>query len=178
MAVLLYVDNSNTWIEGKRVSAVRKGMASNIIEAMNKKILDNDYRYDFGKLYNLLVGSESPKVADIYGSRPPENDTIWETAKRVGFVVTLTDRNYANKEKKVDTGIVAKLMRDAYTICNKEEDTIILVAGDKDFVPAIELLSKDGFKVNVAFWNHAASEMHTSGATFYNLDPHVNSIEY
>jgi uncharacterized LabA/DUF88 family protein len=178
MGLLLYVDNSNTWIEGKRVSAVSKGMALSIYDAMNARIVDNDYRIDFGKLYILLAGSETPKVAELFGSRPPENDSIWDTARRVGFTVRLTDRNYANKEKKVDTGIVARMMKDAYKTCNKDEDTIILVAGDKDFVPAVEELLNDGFKVKIAFWNHAAGELHSSGASFINLDPHLSSLKY
>jgi hypothetical protein len=34
-------------------------------------------------------------------------------AKRAGFEVITQDRNIANKEKKIDTGIVAAMTRDA-----------------------------------------------------------------
>jgi uncharacterized LabA/DUF88 family protein len=44
-----------------------------------------------------------------------------------------------NKEKKIDTGIVAAMIKDAYTICDKEQDVITLVAGDADFIPAISI---------------------------------------
>ena len=39
MADYIYVDNSNLYIEGKRVSAVQKGLAMNIYDAMNNRIL-------------------------------------------------------------------------------------------------------------------------------------------
>ncbi len=39
MAELVYVDNSNVFIEGKRVMAVETGAAMNIYDAMNNRIL-------------------------------------------------------------------------------------------------------------------------------------------
>ena len=59
----------------------------------------------------------------------------------------IEDRNIANREKKIDTGIVAAMMRDAYTSVDRAEDTITLVAGDSDYVPAIESLKNDGYQV-------------------------------
>ena len=41
MAELVYVDNSNVFIEGKRVKAVESGLAMNIYDAMNNRILDH-----------------------------------------------------------------------------------------------------------------------------------------
>jgi hypothetical protein len=40
MAEFVYVDNSNVFIEGQRVSAVAKGMAMNIYDAMENRVLD------------------------------------------------------------------------------------------------------------------------------------------
>jgi len=37
MAELVYVDNSNVFIEGQRVSAVKNGMALDIRDAIDKK---------------------------------------------------------------------------------------------------------------------------------------------
>jgi hypothetical protein len=44
----------------------------------------------------------------LVGSRPPPNDTVWEMAKRGGFEVITHDRDAANKEKAVDTELVAR----------------------------------------------------------------------
>lgn len=102
MAIYLYVDNSNVFIEGKRVSAVTTGQAQNIYDAMNHRILDNSWRLDFGKLHKLV----STKLADtinkatLFGSRPPENDSVWKMARQNGFNPVVVDRNVANKEKR------------------------------------------------------------------------------
>ncbi|MGQ4810437.1 hypothetical protein NKDENANG_03903 [Candidatus Entotheonellaceae bacterium PAL068K] len=53
MAEFLYVDNSNVFIEGQRVSAVDKGQAKNMKHAIDEKILDRNYRLDFGKLHKV-----------------------------------------------------------------------------------------------------------------------------
>jgi len=110
----IYVDNSNLFIEGRRVSAVTKGMARNIVEAMNYNILDHTYTIDFGKLHEFVAGLDNTKIARaaLFGSRPPPNDSIWTFAKRAGFEVVLSDRNVKNREKKVDTGITAAMVKD------------------------------------------------------------------
>ena len=71
-------------------------------------------------------------------------------AEFAGFEVKVHARNFSNKEKKVDTDIVATMARDAYRN-SKEGDVFNLVAGDKDYVPAVELMASDGIKVDVVF---------------------------
>ena len=58
MADYIYVDNSNLYIEGKRVSAVQKGMAMNIYDAMNNRILDFNYNISFGRLHEFVAGKD------------------------------------------------------------------------------------------------------------------------
>jgi len=178
MAEFVYVDNSNVFIEGKRVAAVEQGMAMDILEAMNHGIIDNSYRIDFGKLHSFVAGNDPSKIrrAVLFGSRPPQNDSLWNIAKSVGFEVIVEDRNVKNKEKKIDTAIVAAMTKDAYTQADKDADIITLVAGDKDYVPAIKPLVADGFKVDVVFWNHAATELKEAASEFINLNPHLNNI--
>jgi len=68
------------------------------------------------------------------------------------------------------------MTKDAYTQADKDADIITLVAGDKDYVPAIKPLVADGFKVDVVFWNHAATELKEAASEFINLNPHLNNI--
>jgi len=114
MADYIYVDNSNLYIEGRRVSAVAQGLADNIREAMNLGILDQGYTISFGKLHEFLTGNDLSKIKRValFGSRPPPNDSIWQYAKRAGFELHLEDRNVKNKEKKIDTGIATLLTKD------------------------------------------------------------------
>lgn len=113
MAELVYVDNSNVFIEGKRVKAVASGLAMNIYDAMNNRILDNSYKIDFGRLHDFIAGTDKQQIKRcmLFGSRPPPNDTIWNIARRAGFEVITEERNVRNKEKKIDTGIVAAMTK-------------------------------------------------------------------
>ncbi|MEO0485167.1 MAG: NYN domain-containing protein [Pseudomonadota bacterium] len=177
MADWIYVDNSNVFIEGKRVSAVRKGLALDVYDAMANRIVDNDWRMSFGNLYQFVAGNNKANTARamLFGSRPPENDAIWDIARRAGFEVVTHDRNRANKEKKIDTGIVAALTRDAYA--NAEPgDTFTIVSGDADYVPAVEQLVEDGFTVDVVFWEHASSELREASSSFVSLNEHLDLL--
>jgi uncharacterized LabA/DUF88 family protein len=180
MAELVYVDNSNVFIEGKRAKAVESGMAMNIYDAMANRILDQSYKIDFGRLHDYVAGTDHSEIKRciLFGSRPPSSDTIWDIAKRAGFEVVTEDRNVANKEKKIDTGIVAAMIKDAYTIADKENDTITLVAGDADFVPSVRMLVEDGYNVEVAFWSHAARELQQVCSKFVDLTPSIDHLSY
>ncbi|MGE0582852.1 MAG: NYN domain-containing protein [Steroidobacteraceae bacterium] len=179
----IYIDNSNLYIEGRRVSAVAQRLAPSIIQAMNEGIFDHGYTISFGKLHEFLCGTDKKQIkrAALFGSRPPPNDGIWQYAKRAGFELHLEDRNYANKEKKIDTGIATLLTKDAYKSDGykngkPQEDTFVLVAGDSDYVPTIKELQADGFKVEVVFWNHAARELREVASKFIGLDQYLEAL--
>ena len=179
MSEFVYVDNSNVFIEGKRVAAVQNGLALDIWDAIHNNILDNSYRLDFGKLHSFAAGNDPAKIgrALLFGSRPPKNDSLWNIAKKAGFEVVVEDRNVANKEKKIDTGLVSAMVRDAYRSANPKEDTITLVSGDADYVPPVRQLVEDGFQVDVVFWNHAAAELKDVCSNFISLNAHLHALE-
>jgi uncharacterized LabA/DUF88 family protein len=150
MANFLYVDNSNVWIEGMHVAAVRNGLARDIWDALQRKICDYSWKLDFGRLYQFAGGEkEDVGRAVLYGSRPPANDSLWSIARSRGFEIVVHDRNVANKEKKVDTSIAADMITDSYDLMDPAKDEITLVAGDRDHVPAVEKLRQRGFRVDV-----------------------------
>lgn len=179
MAELVYVDNSNVWIEGKRVSAVKKGMALSIQDALAQNIFDNDYRMDFGRLHEFVAGDDPAQIkrAALFGSRPPKNDSLWSMARQHGFETVIEDRNVRNKEKRVDTGIVTMMMKDAYTLADKENDTLTLVAGDGDYVPTFKALLDDGFTVDLVFWGHAAGDLKRNCSKFVNLNSYLKHLQ-
>ena len=180
MAELVYVDNSNVYIEGQRVKAVESGMAKDIRDAIGNQLFDRSYKIDFGHLHDYIAGADQKEIKRcmLFGSRPPLNDTIWNIATQAGFDVVVEDRNVANKEKKIDTGIVTEMIKDAYTIVDKSTDTITLVAGDGDFVPSIKKLVESGFNVEVAFWSHAAAELKKVCSKFIDLTPMLEHLSY
>ncbi|MDI9433510.1 MAG: NYN domain-containing protein [Planctomycetota bacterium] len=179
----VYVDNSNLYIEGRRVAAVAGGLAADIIEAMNNGIFDQGYTVSFGKLHEFLCGADKRQIkrAALFGSRPPPNDGIWQYAKRAGFELHLEDRNCANKEKRIDTGIATLLTKDAYKSeayrsGNPKADTFVLVAGDSDYVPTINELREDGFNVEVVFWDHASKQLMDAASKFIGLDSYLENL--
>jgi uncharacterized LabA/DUF88 family protein len=178
VADYIYVDNSNLYIEGRRVSAVAQGLSANIYDAMNDGILDHGYTISFGKLYEFLCGLDNRTIARaaLFGSRPPPNDSIWTFAKKAGFELHLEDRNIRNKEKKIDTGIATLLTKDAYKFGKPQEDLFVLVAGDGDFVPTVNELRADGYNVEVVFWDHASRELRDAAARFIGLDKHLEHL--
>jgi uncharacterized LabA/DUF88 family protein len=177
MANLLYVDNSNVWIEGMHVAAFANGIAPDVWTAVQNKICDYKWQLDFGKLFQFAGGDKKDvKKASLFGSRPPKNDSLWDAARRNGFEVVTYDRNVVNHEKKIDTDIVATMIEDSFMLADPASDEITLVAGDSDYVPAVEKLKNRGFKVYVVFWGHASRELKQAASEFINLDAHLNHL--
>lgn len=177
MANYLYVDNSNVWIEGMHVAAVANGLAPDIWAAMDQRICDNSWKVDFGQLF-AFAGGDKLDVgrAVLFGSRPPPNDSVWDSAKRKGFEVVVFDRNVRNKEKKVDNSITTAILGDSYERMKPERDEVTLVAGDADYVPVIEQLIGRGFKVHVVFWDHASRELKETATRFTALNQYLEHL--
>jgi hypothetical protein len=179
MANFLYVDRSNVWIEGMHVSAVQIGMVPDLWTAQQHKICDTSWQLDFGKLFQFAGGErDEVKHAVLFGSRPPPSDSIWEAAKRKGFEVVVYDRNVRNKEKKIDTDIVATMMQDSYEFVTPNQDEMTLVAGDADYVPMIEKLKARNIPVHVCFWDHASKEIRECASKFVSLNPFLNHLRF
>jgi uncharacterized LabA/DUF88 family protein len=177
MARYVYVDNSNVWIEGQRVSAVRKGLAIDIRDAMSRNVLDPSWRCDFGRLYELACPvTETIGRSALFGSRPPANDSLWARARSEGFEVVVHDRNVANREKKVDVGIATMLLDDSHEYMRPGQDTAVLVAGDGDYVPTVESLKRRGIRVECLFWGQANRELRECVDAFQLLDPHFGFL--
>jgi uncharacterized LabA/DUF88 family protein len=177
VANLLYVDNSNVWIEGMHVAAAKHGHAPDVWSAVQSRICDYNWKLDFGKLFQFAGGERAEvKRAALFGSRPPKNDSLWAAAERKGFEVIVYDRNVANREKKIDTDIVSTMIEDSYEKFTSGQDEMTLVAGDADYVPAIEKLKKRGVPVHVVFWGHASRELKEVATKFVNLDPYLEHL--
>ena len=90
----------------------------------------------------------------------------------------LEDRNVANKEKKIDTGVATLLAKDAYKFDDPAKNTFVIVAGDSDCVPTVKELKKDGYRVEVVFWSHAAAELREEASKFINLDLYLEALRF
>lgn len=177
MLSYIYVDNSNVFIEAQRVSAIEKGMAVDLCDAIERRVFDWSYKLDYGKLYEYLCGDgQEVGCAKLWGS-PPPSDSFWGMVERKGFEVKTYDRSLSGKEKKVDVAIAHAMTKDAYTKIDKTNSEIVLVAGDKDYMPVIEDLKSEGFRIVVVFWNHAAQELKQSASKFLSLNQYLNYLQ-
>lgn len=152
-------------------------MAVDLHDAIERRVFDWAYKLDYGKLYSYLCGDgQEVGCAKLWGS-PPPSDSFWKMVEQKGFQVKTYDRSAAGKEKKVDVAIAHAMTKDAYTSINKETSEIILVAGDKDYMPVIEDLKSEGFKVIVVFWDHAAKELKETATKFISLNKWLDYLQ-
>jgi uncharacterized LabA/DUF88 family protein len=164
----VFVDNSNLWIEGKKVS----GRAQTPwVES------DYWYRIEAGELLvHVLAGRSLAAIPYWYGSVPPPNDTVWKKIRGSGFDVKLFERNIRNKEKGLDMEMgldMNDLSRDV-----SPAGTIIIVAGDADYVPVVERVQKRGWFVEAWYWGNAAEKLVKTVNRFENLDDAVYVVGF
>ena len=67
------------------------------------------------------------------------------------------------------------MTRDAYRNADPSKDTMVLVAGDGDFVPPVRQLVEDGYTVEVVFWDHVSKELKNAASKFIPLN---DRLEY
>jgi len=117
----------------------------------------------------------------LYGSRPPDNDSIWQRARDAEFQVEVFDRSiYTNKEKQVDIALSTTMLENSFNHMRADNgDIAVLVAGDGDFLPTIRSLQKRAFGIRVVSWTHAVSrELRDTADEFVGLDPHFGYLTY
>ena len=166
---VILVDNSNIFIEGQKHSARLKGIGPDPVSL--KQPGDPSWRIDFAGLLMALAGARSIYKAILVGSRPPQNDGVWEAAKQNGFEVKVHDRGIGGKEKAVDTELVAM---GTEIICLSEEAMdLVIVSGDRDFIPLVGVAHRLKWEVEMAAFTSAynpTGEMAMSVERIFPLD--------
>ena len=151
---LILVDNSNIYIEGAKYSAKRKGVQKTTLDERDPQ--DPSWRIDFGRLLGYLANGKTISHAILVGSRPPPNDNVWESAKAGGFEVIVHDRDANNREKSVDTELVAQGTR---TIVRSAQPmTLIIASGDRDFIPLVNVAHEENWSVEMCAFTSAYSQ--------------------
>ena len=170
--VFVYMDNSNTWIEAKKLLG-SKGQE------------DHRVRIDVGELLKVVAKGRHVAEANLYGSEPPPLDTVWDKMREKGWNVISHKRSrITDKEKQVDTQLVTDATIKACKT-KPSNNTIIFISGDVDMKPAIEAIIKEGWKVEVFMWNHALSNElkklpreFEGHCTIYYLNSYKNQITF
>lgn len=150
---VILVDNSNIFIEGQKASAVRKGELP--AAPGDRQPSDISWRIDFSRLLTRLADGRPIQEAILVGSRPPANDAVWTMAEQGGFKVITHERNAQNKEKAVDTELVAQGTR--IIVKAPEPGVLVLASADRDFMPLVRVAQEEGWEVEMAAFSRAFS---------------------
>ncbi|NOT01554.1 MAG: NYN domain-containing protein [Phycisphaerales bacterium] len=128
----LFIDNPDVFIEGQRVA--RETFRYDDPLALR-------FRINYGGLLEFVRKGRELKETVLVGSRPPSNDALWNRLRKLGIEPRIFDRSFCiGKEKRVDAELT-NAIRDA-SEDNREPGTIALVAGDADYIPALERCAK------------------------------------
>lgn len=112
-----------------------------------------DFRLDFGNLLMMAArrsdgtarGVDTAYIAGVI----PDEDSFWRTAESQGFEVLRGFMGQGKRSKQDDAYLIAKMVR---TLYKKEgPSTIVLVAGDADYGPALMEAVEEGWRVEVVF---------------------------
>lgn len=148
--VWIYVDDSNIWIEAKKLASKVNRL---------KSTEDHRVRIEIGKLTDIVAKDRPVAQGFLYGSEPPAIDKVWKKIREHGWNVDpLKKSRMTGKEKMLDTKLVADVTERACTTPEEQRSTIILITGDADVIPAMEKVMKyKGWSLEVYMWKHALS---------------------
>ena len=172
--VFIYVDNSNVWIEGKKLAAKQQKL---------KCVEDPRMRLDIGKVADVVANGRHVAWGVLYGSEPPPIDTVWNKIREFGWKVVTNKRStIQNKEKQVDQQLVADIIA---LVCDKDiaKGKIAVISGDADVIPAIK--EDEGWSFEIWMWETAIStglkdlaDKKPELLKIYILDSHLQSISF
>jgi uncharacterized LabA/DUF88 family protein len=167
MECVLLVDNSNIFIEARKLSAARKGIIAPSPEGRAQQ--DPSWKLDYTGLLTTLAEGRKIREAFLAGSRPPPNDNVWKMAAASGFTVKTHDRDANNKEKAVDAELVAQGTR---VICvTKPPGVVVIASGDRDFIPLVTIAKEMGWTVEMAAFKSAYSKVGEMAKAVHEVRP-------
>ena len=146
--VFIYVDDSNMWIEAKKLAAVKSKL--NCVE-------DPRLRLDIGKVTDVVASGRDVVWGTLYGSEPPPIDTVWQKIRDRGWKVVTTKRStFTKKEKQVDHQMVADITA---LVSDKSvaKGKVVIVSGDADMIPSINESLKMKWSIEIWMWESGIS---------------------
>lgn len=142
----------------------------------------HSYRVDFGRLLTAAskdANGKSRFVKSAYiAGVIPDDDSFWSIAEAQGFVVRrgyLSNSGGQIRSKQDDAFLITEITSTLYE--QQGPSTIVLVAGDADYVPPLIRANDKGWRVEVAFIERGlSSALDPVSHLFRTIN--VSSIEY
>lgn len=117
------------------------------------------FRIDFGQMLAEVCRDTEGKVRPVASAYIagviPDDDSFWKAAEAKGFTVKRGYLGSGNRSKQDDAFLIAEIVE---TVWSQEGPaTIVLVAGDADYVPALMKALGKGWRNEVAFISRGIS---------------------
>lgn len=131
----------------------------NLFYGITNQQKGKDFRIDFGLMLAEVCRDTEGKVRPVASAYIagviPDDDTFWKVAEGKGFKVKRGYLGSGNRSKQDDAYLIAEIVE---TIWAQEGPaTIVLVAGDADYVPALMKSLDKGWRNEVAFIDRGIS---------------------
>jgi uncharacterized LabA/DUF88 family protein len=156
---------------------------SNLFHAC--KAFRQEFKIDYKKLRDALTAGRKLIRTYYYGSFNPENEEVRDRQMRFyhaleeeGFHVfkkPLRKRSKSLIEKGIDIALAVDMLALGF---QKAYDVAIIVSGDGDFTPAVEVIKSLGLRVEVAIFRNAINpDLRRIADKFIPLDELADEIE-
>ncbi len=190
--IVVYVDDSNIWVSGKKMAGQQRGLRDN----------DPRWRYDLHRLLRVAVGDveEQAVRVNVYGSRHRQDggasDAMLNSLAGYRVNVRVFDRSARGWEKEVDQALSVDLVADATRLdaavefgldgaAERKANTLFVVlSGDLDMRPAIQQVLSYGMRVRVCSFQESLAVEYRQLATGSHLfelmllDSHVGDFGF
>jgi uncharacterized LabA/DUF88 family protein len=168
--VYIFIDNANVFIQAKKMYATQHNLLS---------IQDARCRIDVNKMCNLIANTREIVCKNVYDS----SKYLHSFYKNTNTNINKSYRSkYTNKDKMTDTHMCVDIVNIGnHYIINKTIDTIIILSGDADMIPAINQLLENGYKVEVWSWSNSISRKsyrEHDNLSICMFDEYINDIIY
>ncbi len=140
------------------------------------------YRVDFGRLLTAASKDENGKTRYVKSAYIagviPDDDSFWKIAENQGFTVRrgyLSGAGGGMRSKQDDAYLITEITSTLYE--QQGPSTVVLVAGDADYVPPLLRANEKGWRVEVAFIDRGlSSSLDAVSHLFRTIN--VSSIQY
>lgn len=173
--VFIYWDNSNIYIEAKRLAADNEGTpgARNLI------------RIHFDNMLRLAHADREIGRAVAAGSVPPEMRQLWNRLENKGVDVEVFDRG---EQEMPDRFLQLRMLEDGFDN-NGNPGIVVLLTGDgagyhdgKGFHRTLERMHKRGWRFEILSWRDACNarmrQWAEANGVFVSLDDFYGSITF
>ena len=120
----------------------------------------SSFRIDFGRLLRELSndrsGRQRPVKSAYIAGVVPDDDSFWEIARNQGFDVKRGYLGAGNRSKQDDAYLITELTATLYE--QEGPSTVVVAAGDADYVPPLIKCVQKKWRTEVAFISTGISE--------------------